>query len=115
MPTSAGEPVTPTNRAISRVLRDIAGVDVAMDEPRMARTEDEDELWRTTEPRTHDIEEQYNQEWPKIRGTEDSRKTRLPTRLDFENAKAHAHQTLNDNEERMARSQLKQPGILPEM
>ena len=39
----------------------------------------------------------------------------LPTKLEFERAKAHAHKAHNDTEERLARSQLRQPDLSPDM
>lgn len=114
MPTSAGTPVTPTGRAVGRLLRDITGANVTIDEPRMAREREEDELWNTMSAKVRDIEDEYDREWPRMQG-EDARRSRLPNRLDVSSANAHAHNIYNDMAERLARFHVKQLEMSPDM
>ena len=113
MPTAAGIPAVPTGRAVGRVLRDTTGQDVTIDAPRMARRDAEDELWRTT---ANQESEDSDTEWPRPQDAgARTRKHKLLNRLDFAGAKAHARKVHNDLEERLARSQLTQPDMSPDM
>ena len=47
MPTAAGTPVAPTSRAVGKIPRDITQTYVSLDDPKLARCDTEDELWRT--------------------------------------------------------------------
>ena len=85
-----------------------------MDERRMAAEEEEDELWRTMATRMRNIEEEYDREWPRARA-EKTKGSQIPARLDFSGVRALAHKVQNDHEERLARNQLRQPDLSPEM
>ena len=77
----------------------------------MAREDAEYELWRSRGG-TH--EQKNTEEWPRLRSHEGKGRTqRFPTRLKYEGAKAHAHRMWNDLEERLARRQLRQPEVSP--
>ena len=107
--------MAPSNSAVTKVLRDITQVDVTMDSAKMARGDVEDELWRATNDRAK-IDDKYDQEWPIPHNNDDEQhKRRLPSRLAFSAAKAHAHKSHNDHEEKIARNQLKQPDMTLDM
>ena len=116
MPASAGDPVTPSRRAVDKVLRDITQTRAQVDVPRMARADMDDELWRTQNQGAREDDDKYERDWP--RPAEYARKNngrKLPHKLDFEGAKSHALKSQNDAEERLARSQLRQPELSPDM
>ena len=114
MPNSAGEPVVPSARAVAKIIRDHTHIDTQVTEPRAGREDMDDELWKTTNTRT--IEQEYEADWPKPHNADGRQQRRkLPTKLDYDNARAHALKAQNDAEERLARCQLKQPELSQEM
>ena len=116
MPTSAGEPVVPTTRAVGRILRFALGRSHDIDQPRMDRADRDDELWRAAEQGVSNIEDEYEAEWPAAQNaTGEQNKRRLPLKLEFERARAHAIQAQSTREEKLARNQLRQPELSPDM
>merc|ERR1711884_143430 len=116
MPNSAGRPVVPTTRAVAKIMGDITGQTYDVDEPRMGRADQDDELWRTAESRIGDIEDEYERNWPEPqRAAAEPRAKGLPQTLDFDGARSHALQAQTQREEKLARSQLRQPELSRDM
>merc|ERR1711884_441331 len=66
MPTSAGMPVTPSGRAVTRVLRANTGITAEMNEPRVGREDMDDELWRAADNAARGAEQERDTEWPRL-------------------------------------------------